>query len=260
MKKILVLMFLVPSFVLPAQDGPTPPPTLNDPPADAARLESGLTTIVLETGDGADHPSETDIVEVSYSVWKSDGTLIAHVPAGLTKTLPVFEMLPGWKEAVMMMVVGESRRAWVPSELGGGKIPEGEHFLFDTQLAGITPFPRAPENVSGPPEDAERTKSGLAYKVLRAGDGEDHPSRFSEVRVHYTGWTTDGKMFDSSVVKGYPASFRLRDVIAGWTEGLQLMTVGEKTRFWIPERLAYEGEKGKPKGMLVFDVELLEIK
>ena len=75
--------------------------------------------------------------------------------------------------------------------------------------------------------------------------------------MHYTGWTTDGKMFDSSVMRGEPTSFPLDHVIKGWTEGVQLMVVGEKTRFWIPEKLAYKGQGGAPKGMLVFDVELI---
>ena len=74
--------------------------------------------------------------------------------------------------------------------------------------------------------------------------------------VHYTGWTTDGKMFDSSVPRGKPATFPLDRVIAGWTEGVQLMVEGEKRRFWIPEALAYKGQR-EPKGMLVFDVELI---
>ncbi len=66
-------------------------------------------------------------------------------------------------------------------------------------------------------------------------------------------------MFDSSVTRGRPATFPLGGVIAGWTEGVQLMVVGEKRRFWIPEDLAYGGRPGAPQGMLVFDVELLEI-
>ena len=110
-----------------------------------------------------------------------------------------------------------------------------------------------------PPKDAKRTASGLAYKSLRAGKGDTRPNERSVVTVHYTGWTTDGKMFDTSLEKGQPISFGLGDVIAGWTEGLQLMTVGEKMRFWIPEKLAYKGER-PPRGMLVFDVELLAYK
>ena len=83
------------------------------------------------------------------------------------------------------------------------------------------------------------------------------PRADQQVTVHYTGWTTDGKMFDSSVVRGEPTTFPLNGVIRGWTEGVQLMVEGEKTRFWIPEALAYKGQAGAPQGMLVFDVELL---
>ena len=103
-----------------------------------------------------------------------------------------------------------------------------------------------------------RPRAGLAYKVLKEGAGGRHPRATGEVTVNYTGWTTDGKMFDSSVVRGQPATFAVDGVIPGWTEGLQLMFEGEKTRFWIPENLAYKG-KSAPYGMLVFDVELIKI-
>jgi peptidylprolyl isomerase len=116
-----------------------------------------------------------------------------------------------------------------------------------------------PSDVAGPPEDAVTTRSGLASKVLKPGTGKRRPNAFSRVTVHYTGWTTDGKMFDSSVARGEPTTFPLNGVIAGWTEGIQLMVTGEQRRLWIPEELAYKGKRG-PQGMLVFDVELLEIK
>ena len=117
----------------------------------------------------------------------------------------------------------------------------------------------APPDVAAPPADAQKTASGLAYKVLSKGTGTEHPTATGTVTVHYTGWTTDGKMFDSSVQRGQPAQFPLNRVIPGWTEGLQLMVVGEKTRFWIPVELAYKNTPNRPAGMLVFDVELLEI-
>jgi len=117
----------------------------------------------------------------------------------------------------------------------------------------------APPDVAAPPADAEQTASGLATKVLRPGTGTAHPSTQDRVSVHYTGWTTDGAMFDSSVVRGEPTSFGVTQVIAGWTEALQLMVEGEKRRVWIPEDLAYRGQPGRPAGMLVFDVELIEI-
>jgi FKBP-type peptidyl-prolyl cis-trans isomerase len=113
--------------------------------------------------------------------------------------------------------------------------------------------------VAAPPADAQRSESGLAWKVLKPGTGARRPKATSTVRVHYTGWTTDGKMFDSSYSKGTPATFELTKVIPGWTEGLQLMTEGESRRFWIPKKLAYRGAPDKPEGMLVFEVELLEV-
>jgi FKBP-type peptidyl-prolyl cis-trans isomerase len=117
----------------------------------------------------------------------------------------------------------------------------------------------APPDVAAPPEDAKYTPTGLASKVLKEGTGTEHPSAYSVVTVHYTGWTTDGEMFDSSVQRGKPSTFRLDRVIKGWTEGLQLMVVGEKRRFWIPENLAY-GKNGRIPGMLVFDVEMFGFK
>ncbi len=115
----------------------------------------------------------------------------------------------------------------------------------------------APDDVAAPPEDAQKSDSGLASRVLVKGTGSEHPSATSTVTVHYTGWTTDGKMFDSSVVRGQTSTFPLNRVIKGWTEGVQFMVVGEKRRFWIPADLAY-GENGRVPGMLVFDIELFE--
>jgi FKBP-type peptidyl-prolyl cis-trans isomerase len=117
----------------------------------------------------------------------------------------------------------------------------------------------APDDVAAPPADATVTSSGLATKVLVPGTGAQHPRANSRVRVHYSGWTTDGEMFDSSVARNEPISFGLNQVIAGWTEGVQLMVEGEKRRLWIPERLAYAGQRGAPPGILVFDVELIKI-
>ena len=117
----------------------------------------------------------------------------------------------------------------------------------------------APADVAAPPADATTTSSGLATKVLTPGTGTRHPRPNSRVNVHYSGWTTDGQMFDSSVARNEPISFGLNQVIPGWTEGVQLMVEGETRRLWIPETLAYAGMRGAPQGMLVFDVELIKI-
>ena len=105
------------------------------------------------------------------------------------------------------------------------------------------------------------TASGLQYEVLTQGTGAQ-PTATDTVEVHYEGKLTDGTVFDSSVARGQPASFRLDQVIAGWTEGLQLMKAGSKYRFTIPSDLAY-GEMGAgsipPNAVLVFDVELIKV-
>ena len=109
------------------------------------------------------------------------------------------------------------------------------------------------------------TESGLAYKVINKGSGITHPTAESTVTVHYIGKLLDGTIFDSSVDRGEPTTFPLNRVIPGWTEGVQLMVVGDKWTFIIPSNLAY-GERGVPQAgitpnaTLIFEVELLEIK
>ena len=106
------------------------------------------------------------------------------------------------------------------------------------------------------------TKSGLQYQVLREGNGK-RPTAKDSVKCHYEGFLIDGTVFESSVQRGEPATFGLQQVIAGWTEGLQLMQEGGKYRFFIPYRLAYgEGGAGQmipPYAALIFDVELIEV-
>ena len=201
-----------------------------------------------------------------YTGWTTDGKMFdSSVARGEPIGLPLDRVIPGWTEGLQLMVAGEKRRLWIPEALayaGREGRPAGM-LVFDVELIALqkTPTPPpVPADVSGPPPDAEFTKSGLASMVLSPGTGTENPKRSSEVTVHYTGWTTDGNMFDSSVMRGTPATFPLMRVIKGWTEGLQLMVVGEKRRFWIPEKLAYQGQQGAPQGMLVFDVELLSFK
>lgn len=111
-------------------------------------------------------------------------------------------------------------------------------------------------------EGVIETSSGLQYQIITVGNTEIHPVASSRVKVHYHGTLIDGTVFDSSVERGEPISFGLNQVIKGWTEGVQLMVVGEKTRFFIPSSLGYGNNSvGKiPAGsLLIFDVELLAI-
>ena len=111
-------------------------------------------------------------------------------------------------------------------------------------------------------EGVQTTGSGLQYKVLEPGTGTVHPTARDRVKVHYHGTLIDGTVFDSSVDRGEPITFGLNQVIPGWTEGLQLMVEGEKTRLFIPSQLAYGNRAAgsiKPGSTLIFDVELLGI-
>lgn len=257
MVRRLLVPFLF-SLSLFATEAPAPPADLTEPPADAVRAENGLITKVLSAGTGTEHPTKGSILRMRYTVWRADGTVVQHVGAPKNVLIGVPKMIPGWGEAAQLMVVGEKQRAWVPVTLAGGK--SQQPLVFDTELVEIIEPPTTPPDVAAIPEDAERTPSGLAYRVLRPGTGSQHPRRSDSVIVDYSGWTTDGRMIDSSVLRGEPAEFQLTKVIKGWTEGLQLMVAGEKRRFWIPARLAYGNQKGSPQGMLVFDIELKGIR
>lgn len=117
------------------------------------------------------------------------------------------------------------------------------------------------ENAKKP--EVKTTESGLQYEVIAQGSGTESPTAASTVTVHYVGQLITGEMFDSSVDRGEPATFPLNRVISGWTEGVQLMTVGSKYRFYIPSELGY-GARGAgavipPHSTLIFDIELLGI-
>jgi peptidylprolyl isomerase len=260
----------------PAASSTAAPSDVASPSAGAQPTGSGLVTKVLRPGTGTVHPSAADRVKVDYSGWTIDGALFdSSVRRGQPATFGLSQVIPGWTEALQLMVVGEKRRLWIPAKLAYGErskpgIPANSALTFDVELLDVIASPKpppTPADVAAPPPDATKTSSGLAYRLLHAGTdpAAKRPARTSIVTVQYTGWTTDGKMFDSSIPEGDPARFPLDRVIAGWTEGLQLMKVGDSMRFWIPGSLAYDDPKkptreGVPHGTLVFDVELLDVK
>jgi FKBP-type peptidyl-prolyl cis-trans isomerase len=245
------------------------PKDVNSVPSDAEVTASGLASRVLTAGTGTESPAAADTVTVHYSGWTTDGNLFdSSVERGEPTSFPLNRVIKGWTEGLQLMVVGEKRRFWIPADLAYGENPGGGRpgglLVFDVKLLGIEKAPeppKVPEDVAAIPESAEVRDSGLASRRLSDGTGSTHPTKADSVTVHYSGWTTDGEMFDSSVMRGSPATFGLGQVIPGWTEGVQLMVEGEKRRFWIPAKLAY-GENpqgGAPAGTLVFDVELIKI-
>jgi len=242
------------------------PPDVSGPPADAEKTPSGLASRLLKKGRGGKGPGPYDAVKVHYTGWTTDGiNFDSSVVRGEPSEFRLNQVIKGWTEGLQLMRVGEKRRFWIPEELaykGRPGRPQGM-LVFDVQLLGITrapPLPPVPDDVSGPPADAEKTASGLASKVLEAGRGEKQPGPDSTVRVNYTGWTTDGNLFRSTKFDGRPQDMPLNNISSkGLSEGIQLMVEGESRRLWIPEELAYKGRPGGPEGMVVIDVELLKI-
>ncbi|MEZ8465937.1 FKBP-type peptidyl-prolyl cis-trans isomerase [Vibrio splendidus] len=138
-------------------------------------------------------------------------------------------------------------RTWMNHKSGEENIEQGQQFLVE----------------NGTKEGVVTTESGLQYLVLEEGTGTEHPTKNSKVTVHYHGTLIDGTVFDSSVERGEPISFALKQVIKGWQEGLTYMVEGQKVRLFIPSQLAYgKGGSGPipPSSTLIFDVELISIK
>ena len=148
--------------------------------------------------------------------------------------------------AVIALVVFYFTKNWGNKKAAVENIATGNDFLVQNKA-----------NV-----DVLTTASGLQYQILKKGTGTTHPTASSTVKVHYHGTLLDGTVFDSSVERNEPISFPLNRVIAGWTEGVQLMVEGDKFKFFIPPQLAYGNSaagKIQPGSTLIFEVELLEI-
>ena len=252
----------------------TPAPAIPDnvatPPGNAETLKSGIKLVVVRPGTGKDKVRPFDTVTFNYTGWDPTGRMLDTTELRKSPVeAPPYKQPVAMTEVLTQMTAGERIRFWVDASkmTSGGKPVGGVTqglLCYELEVLQVVKAPHepplAPTDVAKPPADAKKTAKGVFYRVLKAGKGDGkHPTATDTVKVHYTGWTTDGKMFDSSELRGAPATFGLGSVVAGWTDGLQVMTVGERTRFWIPEAMAYKGAPGKPAGMLVFEVELLEI-
>src|SRR5262245_57636090 len=200
---------------------PAAPTAVAEAPADATKTASGLAWKVLTKPKGTIHPGARDKVTINFTGWSPDGAVIASsIPDGEPWALVMDDVLPGLGEGLRLMAKGEKRRLWIPAALattGRPKLrgPAGP-CVFDVELLGFVKQPdpiATPEDVESAPADAKKTASGLAYKFLKRGKGKTHPTADNTVEVHYSGWTPDGKLFDSSVRRGQPTSFPLTSVI-----------------------------------------------
>lgn len=230
--------------------------------------DSGLKYWDIKVGEGAS-PKATDKVTVHYSGWFKDGKLFdSSVKRGDAATFPLNGVIKGWTEGLQSMKVGGIRRLEIPFALAYGEagrpptIPPKSDLIFEVELLDVFVPPPPPTQRSIEGIEPVTMESGLKYWDIKAGDGKSPASASSKVTVHYSGWLKDGKLFDSSVTRGTPATFALNGVIRGWTEGLANMKVGGIRRLEIPYALAY-GEPGRPgipaKADLIFEVELLAV-
>ena len=165
----------------------------------------------MKPGAGNARPGKEDAVTIDYSAWTTDGKMFdSSVVRGRPSEMAVKNMLPGLAEGIELMQVGETRRLWIPEKMafkGQQGKPQGT-LVFDVTLIDIPTH--APADVKAPPADAKPAGNGVVYQVLKPGTGTHHPIKADTVTVHYTGWTTDGKMFDSSLTRGAPSTFRAR--------------------------------------------------
>ncbi len=233
--------------------------------------ESGLKYEDLVVGTGIT-PQPGQMVTVHYTGWLTDGK---KFDSSLDRGEPfVFELgagnvIKGWEEGVATMKIGGKRKLEIPPELGygsrgaGNVIPPNATLVFEVELLDVQDKPKPPTMPDLNSLNLSKMKSGLQYFDVVLGTG-DKPKTGQKVIVHYSGWLTDGSLFDSSVPRGQPFTFTLGmgQVIKGWDEGVADMSVGGKRILVIPANLAY-GEQGRPSippnSTLVFEVELLEI-
>ncbi|MFL5806330.1 MAG: FKBP-type peptidyl-prolyl cis-trans isomerase [Roseiflexaceae bacterium] len=233
---------------------------------------SGLQYIELAAGSGPT-PKPGELVSVHYTGTLTDGTVFdSSYQRNEPITFPIGrrQVIPGWDEGIGLMKKGGKARLIIPPDLAygaqgaGGVIPPNATLIFEVELVDIKAAPPPPPDAPTKVDESKytTTPSGLKYYDLKVGDGPT-PQKGATVNVHYTGWLTDGKMFDSSLTRGQPFSFTLgaNQVIPGWDEGVATMKVGGRRQLVIPANLAYgpQGAGGviPPNATLIFEVELL---
>lgn len=237
--------------------------TADEAPQHPEERVSGLRSLVLHPGKGTRHAAPYDEVTLVFVTRTPDGQSVDGLSTrGHGRQLAMRDLFFGLAEGVALMREGERRRLWIPAPLvRGGVLQSGAQDLtMDVDLVSIHPGippPTAPSELTAP-ADAIRTESGLAYRVLEPGTGTRHPRTSDRVRLAYSAWASNGVMFKTSY--GHePSILPVSGLIPGWSEGVQRMVEGERTRFWIPQALAYDGQSGQPRGTIVLDVHLLEV-
>lgn len=240
---------------------------------DTVKTASGLKYIMIQRKDGEKVAPGTKAT-FNYNSFLRDGKMFdSSIERGKPITVKVGkgQLFPGLDEGIQLLHKGEKAKFIIPYQLAFGEkgvppqIPEKTDVIFDVEIMDVQAYvPPAIYDITG--KEAQTTASGLKYYVINKSSSTVKAEAGKTVKVHYSGYFADGKMFDSSVERGEPLEFQLGKgaVIPGWEEGIALMNVGDKLRLIIPYTLAY-GEQGRPpqipaKADLTFDVELIDVK
>lgn len=253
--------------------------TADDP--DLKEVTSGVKVRDLTVGTGKLCPQDAK-VKVHYTGWLTDGTIFDSSKDGGPATFKLSEVVPGWKLGIPGMKVGGKRKLVISPERGyqnrqQGKIPPGSTLIFEVELLDVMlssnavsgPGQPMSDNSNGGTDDEalREVEGGLRIRDLKEGTGEPVKPG-ANVTVHYTGWTVDGNVFDSSKKSGQPFGCSLapgspRGVIEGWQKGIPGMKPGGIRKLVIPAALAYgargSGPQIPPGATLIFEVELLRI-
>lgn len=242
---------------------------------DTIKTPSGLKYIMFKENKSGDLAVVGSKVTVHYSGYFTDGKPFdSSIDRGKPLTnlkVGVGQVIKGWDEGLTYLRMGEKAKIIVPYYLAYGEagrppmIPAKADLIFDVEILNVEKLiPPVLFDITG--KELKKTASGLQYYEVKLSGNPVQAAAGKTVKVHYSGYLADGKMFDSSVERGEPIEFPLGGgrVIPGWEEGIALMHVGDKFRLVIPYYLAY-GEQGRepvipPKADLTFDVELVEVK
>jgi len=269
MRKIILLIFLITPVIMFSQKAKAgkSPLKLNE----EFVTSSGLKVKLTKQGKGL--PADKgDKVKVHYT-----GTLVDGKKFDSSKDrnepfefiIGLKQVIAGWDEGIALLRAGDEAILTVPPELGygnrrTGNIPPGAYLIFEVELISVEKDVM-PKPFEIKEKDIKTTETGLRYGFVNQGEGAS-AEKGKNVEVHYTGFLENGEVFDSSVMRGQPISFRLGAgmVIKGWDEGIALLKEGAKAKLIIPYQLAY-GEQGMPptipeKATLIFNVELISVK
>lgn len=248
-------------------------------------LENGLQYIVLKSGDTrGTKPTIEDEAVQNFEIRKTDGTRIdSSFANGRPETIGVANLIPGWSIALQQMHPGDDWLIYLPADMAfgergtpGGPIGPNEDIIMRLNLVEtVVPIPPQVSNTAAWEQNTpwnsdadgiQKTESGIEYIIIESGDASGvSPTRADTVDVYYEGRLTTGETFDSAYERGESIQFGVTQVIAGWTETLQLMKPGDRWLVYIPSNIAY-GENPRPGGLikpgddLIFEMQLLGVR